>query len=75
MLFQFGLLHDEDKSLQTSVVEKCLLLWREYSKELKNKDRIKMLDKALREMGKVELAEAVMGKYQDHQEITPDMFA
>ncbi|KAL8618165.1 hypothetical protein ACOMHN_059172 [Nucella lapillus] len=70
-----GLLHDESGSIQTAVVEKCVLMWRKMTAEQKNKDRIKTLEKAIREMGKNELADGILERYQNHQEITPDIFA
>ena len=70
-----GLLNDESGNLQAAVVEKCLLLWRQQTAELKNKERMKTLEKALREMGKNEIADAVLERYQNHQEITAEIFA
>ncbi|KAK7489735.1 hypothetical protein BaRGS_00019130 [Batillaria attramentaria] len=69
-----GLLND-DGTQQCAVVEKCLLLWRKRTTEQKNKDRVKSLEKAMREMGKMELADLLMERFQNHQEITPDFFA
>jgi len=70
-----GLLDDETAAAQTQVVETCVLMWRKYSADQKNKDRIKTLEKALREMGKNEIADAVMERFSNHQEITADIFA
>ena len=56
-------------------MEKCILKWREYTREAKNKDNIKSLEKALREMGKIELAEAIIDRFTNHQEISAEMFA
>ncbi|XP_076469635.1 uncharacterized protein LOC143299967 [Babylonia areolata] len=70
-----GLLKDESGTVQAAVVEKCVLMWRQHTAEQKNKDRIKTLEKALREMGKNELADGILERYQNHQEITPDIFA
>ncbi|KAK7102606.1 uncharacterized protein [Littorina saxatilis] len=70
-----GLIGDESCTAQIAVIEKCILLWRQYTAEVKNKERIKTLEKALREMGKNELADAIMERSQNHQEISADMFA
>jgi len=70
-----GLRNDESNSLQASVVEKCILLWGQYTAEQKNKERIKTLEKAVRAMGKNELADAILERYQNHQEISADIFA
>ncbi|XP_076436646.1 uncharacterized protein LOC143276123 [Babylonia areolata] len=69
-----GLLRDKSGSMQSAVVEKCVLMWRRQTGKQKNKERIKKLVKALREMGKNELADSILERYQNHEEITPDIF-
>ena len=70
-----GLINDEEGEKEVTVVEKCMMLWREQTADQKNKDRIRTLEKALREMGKNETADKILECYQNHQEITSDIFA
>lgn len=70
-----GLINDESGNLQAAVVERCVLLWRQQTAEQKNKERMKTLEKALREMGKNEIADAVLERFGNHLEITADIFA
>ena len=70
-----GLMNDDAFNNQAIVVERCVLMWKQQTAEQKNKDRMKSIEKALREMGKNEVADGVMERFQNHQEITPEIFA
>jgi len=60
---------------RSSVTAKCVLLWKEMTKDNKNRDRVKCLEKALREMGKSEIADAFVERHGNNQELSPDIFA
>ncbi|KAK6177413.1 hypothetical protein SNE40_015518 [Patella caerulea] len=62
-------------SQKISMSEKCILLWKELSKDGKTKDRIRTLERALREMEKGDVADTIMERHQQKQELTPDVFA
>ena len=69
-----GLLNNESGSLRSTVIERCLLVWRKRSAVQKPKDRIKILERALREMNKNEFADAMLERFSNREPITPDMF-
>ncbi|PVD24248.1 hypothetical protein C0Q70_14719 [Pomacea canaliculata] len=69
-----GLLNDESGDIRTTVVEKCLVKWRELTAGVKPKEQMKTLERALREMGKNELADTLMERFMNNQEITPEVF-
>ena len=73
--FQNGLKGDDSGALRSNVVERCVLLWRDYTSEQKNKERINTLTRAIKEMGKQELSDGIMERYTNHQEISADIFA
>lgn len=73
-IFKDGLYGDDFGLKQQKVVEKCLLDWREFTTNTKPKERIGSLEKALRNMGKNELADAFMERNTNNQELTPDIF-
>ena len=78
------IMYDNDKDGQTEedqgrakvkVLEKCMMLWKEQTEQQKNKDRVKTLERALREMGKGDVADGVLQRYQSNEQITSDMFS
>jgi len=60
---------------RASVTAKCVLLWKEMSKDNKNRDRVKCLEKALREIGKGDIADTFAERHGNNQELSPDIFA
>lgn len=70
-----SLTSENSENDRVAVASKCILLWKELTNESKNRDRIKNLDKALREIGKPDLADTVMERHSNNQELTNDIFA
>ncbi|ESO95649.1 hypothetical protein LOTGIDRAFT_160196 [Lottia gigantea] len=62
-------------SEKVSVSEKCVLMWKELTKEGKTRERIRELERALREMDKGDVADTVIERHQNKMELTPDVFA
>nr|KAG5706404.1 hypothetical protein BaRGS_033165 [Batillaria attramentaria] len=56
------------------MLEKCLLVWHEQTSGMKDQVRMRSLERGLREMGREDLAAAVMECYREEKKITPDLF-
>jgi len=56
-------------------LEKCIMEWRDATKDKKNKERVKTLETILRHMDKNELADAMMERYSNGQPMSPRMFS
>ncbi|XP_071083112.1 uncharacterized protein [Haliotis cracherodii] len=65
---------EENEKLRVSVAEKCLLFWKKMTAEVKTKDRVKYMERALREMGKNDIADVFVDRHSNNQEITQDAF-
>ncbi|XP_046577477.1 uncharacterized protein LOC124285310 isoform X1 [Haliotis rubra] len=65
---------EENEKLRISVAEKCLLLWKELTADVKTRDRVKYMERALREMGKNDIADVFVDRHSNNQEITQDAF-
>lgn len=57
-----------------SVTAKCMLLWKEMTKEKKNRERVKCLEKALRDIGKGEVADNFVERHSNNQELSSEIF-
>ncbi|BFZ08925.1 hypothetical protein BsWGS_11964 [Bradybaena similaris] len=57
-----------------AVTSECLLLWKKMTKESKTRDRIRDLERALKEIGKAELAETFIEYHQNGQELSNNIF-
>jgi len=57
-----------------AVAAKCVLLWKEMTKDNKSRDRVKSLEKALREIGKGDVADIFIDRHSNNQELSNDMF-
>jgi len=53
---------------------RCILLWKEMSKDNKPRERVKMLERALKEIGRKDLGEILMERYKAGEELTKDIF-
>jgi len=58
-----------------AVTAKCVFLWKEMTKEKKNRERVKSLEKALRDIGKAEVADNFADRHSNNQELSNDIFA
>ncbi|XP_005094163.1 uncharacterized protein LOC101849360 [Aplysia californica] len=58
-----------------AVAAKCVLLWKEMTKDNKTRERVKSLEKALREIGKGDVADTFMERHSNNQELSNDIFA
>ena len=57
-----------------AVTAKCMLLWKEMTKDKKNRERVKGLEKALRDIGKNEVADNFVERHSNNQELSGDIF-
>ncbi|XP_041348610.1 uncharacterized protein LOC121368108 [Gigantopelta aegis] len=63
-----------DEKLKKTVAEKSVLLWKERTKEVKTRERIKVIEHALRAMDKNDLADTFLERHSQNQELTADCF-
>ncbi|XP_059175840.1 uncharacterized protein LOC131955661 [Physella acuta] len=56
------------------VTQKCLFLWKELTKCTKTNQRVKELERALREIGKADIADILQERHQNSQELTQEIF-
>ncbi|GFO21732.1 hypothetical protein PoB_004823700 [Plakobranchus ocellatus] len=59
---------------RASVALKCVLLWKNMTKDTKTRERVKSLEKALREIGKPDIADSFMERHQNNMELSGEMF-
>ncbi|KAK0062441.1 hypothetical protein Bpfe_008112 [Biomphalaria pfeifferi] len=57
-----------------AVTQSCLLRWKELTQNVKTKDRLKSIERALREIGKGDIADQLVEHHQNNQELTQDLF-
>lgn len=62
------------ENARSSVTSKCVLMWKEMTKDNKNRDRVKVLEKALREIGKGDVADAFIERHSNNLELSNDIF-
>ena len=55
--------------------QKLLLYWRVMRATAREKDKVAELERALRELGKHDLADIVTDRNRQNQELTPDSFS
>ncbi|CAL1531508.1 unnamed protein product [Lymnaea stagnalis] len=58
-----------------AVTQSCLMYWKELTKDTKTKERLKSLERALREIGKGDIADQVLENHQANQELSSEIFA
>ena len=63
-----------DEKLKKAVAEKSILLWKELTKDVKTRERMKVLEQALRAMDKNDLADTLLERHSQNQELTTDCF-
>ncbi|RUS89601.1 hypothetical protein EGW08_002619 [Elysia chlorotica] len=59
---------------RSSVALSCILLWKSMTKDTKTRERVKSLEKALREIGKPDVADLFMERHQNNMELSGDIF-
>lgn len=59
---------------KVEVTQKCLLLWKELTKCTRTNQRVKELERALREIGKADIADILQERLQNSQELTQEIF-
>jgi len=72
----FGLLGAGD-NLKVETTRKCLVHWRNMRSgtKLKEKEKVREIERALKEIGKPEMADIIMERHSNNSELTPDAFA
>ncbi|XP_074646561.1 uncharacterized protein LOC141902638 [Tubulanus polymorphus] len=73
-LVNFKITKDQEDQTDKEMAQKTLFYWKEMRGPAKDREKVHDLEKALREMGKNEWAEAFMERYRNQQEITLDFF-
>lgn len=70
-----GLVGATDKT-KIDLMTKLLLEWKNNkAPTVKDKEKVKQLERALKEMGKTEWADMIQEKHTSHTELTADAFA
>ncbi|CAG5116895.1 unnamed protein product [Candidula unifasciata] len=70
-----GFLTDEgSEGDRIAVTSECLQLWKKMTRESKTRDRVRDLERALKDIGKSELAELFAEYHQSGQEINDNIF-
>ncbi|XP_060067551.1 uncharacterized protein LOC132547767 [Ylistrum balloti] len=69
-----GLLN-ANESLRTETTRKCLMHWKNMRAGAKEREKVKELDRALKELGKAEIADIVSERHSNNAELTPDAFS
>ncbi|XP_033746073.1 uncharacterized protein LOC117331460 isoform X1 [Pecten maximus] len=69
-----GLLN-ANESLRSETTRKCLLHWKSMRSGAKEREKVKELDRALKELGKAEIADIVSERHANNAELTPDAFS
>uniref|UniRef100_A0A0B6XYX5 Death domain-containing protein n=1 Tax=Arion vulgaris TaxID=1028688 RepID=A0A0B6XYX5_9EUPU len=57
-----------------AVTSQCVLLWKKMTKDSKTKEKVHDMERALREIGKPELADLFIEHHQNNLELTNDIF-
>ncbi|KAL5013618.1 hypothetical protein ScPMuIL_007888 [Solemya velum] len=65
-------LKEADDTLKIETTRRCLLEWKAIRCNSKDKEKVKELERALREMGRPEVADVVVDKHSNNVEITSD---
>ena len=71
---EFGLRYANDTT-KIETTQKLLLTWKSLRVGSKEKEKVKDLERALREMGKPDMADVINDKHANHTELTSDAFA
>ncbi len=66
---------DENEHGDFELIQNLLLYWKKIRANGKDKDKVNDLERALRELGKPDLAAIVMDRHAENQELTSDCFA
>lgn len=66
---------DSNDTTRIETTQKLLLTWKRLHMGSKEKEKVKELERALREMGKGELADVINDKHANNLELTSDAFA
>jgi len=53
---------------------RCVLLWKEMTHQMKSRERVKMMESALRRVGRQDIADIFMDKFTNKEELTKDIF-
>lgn len=65
-------LADADDRLKVETARRCLLEWKAMRCNSKDKDKVKELERALRDIGRPELADVVVDKNSSNTDLTSD---
>lgn len=71
---ELNLTSEGSETDKMAVAAKCILLWKKMTSESKLRDKIKTLDKAIRELGKPDLADTFMERHSNNIELTNEIF-
>jgi len=66
---------DANDTTKIETTQKLLLTWKSLRVGCKEREKVRELEKALREMGKNEMADVVNDKHANQAELTSDAFA
>ena len=73
-IVDFKIASDEEETPEAEFAQTLLLHWKRLKANAKDKDKINDLERALRELGKPDLAAILMERHADNQELTSDCF-
>jgi len=65
---------DASDVIKTEATQKLLLNWKRLKPNTKDKDKVKDLERALREMGKPEFADVINDKHANNLELCAEFF-
>ncbi|XP_021367555.1 uncharacterized protein LOC110459553 isoform X2 [Mizuhopecten yessoensis] len=66
---------DANESLRSETTRKCLIHWKNMRAGVKEREKVKELDRALKELGKAEIADVVSERHSNNADLTPDAFS
>lgn len=71
---EYGL-QNANETARAEVTRKCLLHWKNIRAGGKEREKVKELDRALKELGKAEIADIVTERHSNNAELTSDAFS
>ena len=73
-IVNFKISSDENQTPEAEFAQTLLLHWKKLRTNAKDKDKVTDLERALREMGKPDLAGILMDRHADNLELTAECF-